>query len=486
MRRPFELGLRFALALTVAFLVLPLAAIFLRVSPVELLASLRDEAAVDALLVSLKTSAIAHAFILVVGTPAAYFLATRRFRGRSLVLTLMELPLVLPPAVAGLALLATFGQRGLLGGTLDALGLSVSFTQAAVVLAVILVASPFYLRQAIAAFEAVDPQFADASRTLGVGPLGTFRRVALPLARGGLGAGSTLAFARGLGEFGATIMFAGSAPGPDADHAADDLRGARPRLRRRARGRRAARARQPGHPPRIQATPHVDGLSVDLAHPLRSFRLELTLAVDGDAVALAGPSGAGKTSILRAVAGLLRPERGRVVLGSEVWLDTERGIDVPPEERSVGYVFQDYALFPHLTVAQNVAFAGREGASALLERFRISHLASARPYELSGGERQRVALARALARRPRVLLLDEPTAALDAHTRVAVRLELRDLLHEIGIPALLVTHDFEDAAALAARVGVLVHGRLVQLGTPTELVRRPPTRSSRASRAETS
>ncbi len=217
----------------------------------------------------------------------------------------------------------------------------------------------------------------------------------------------------------------------------------------------------------------MDGLSVDLAHPLRSFRLELTLAVDGDAVALAGPSGAGKTSILRAVAGLLRPERGRVVLGSEVWLDTERGIDVPPEERSVGYVFQDYALFPHLTVAQNVAFAGRQGASALLERFRISHLASARPYELSGGERQRVALARALARRPRILLLDEPTAALDAHTRVAVRLELRDLLHEIGIPALLVTHDFEDAAALAARVGVLVHGRLVQLGTPTELVQAP-------------
>ncbi len=213
MRRPFELGLRFALALTVAFLVLPLAAIFLRVSPVELLASLRDEAAVDALLVSLKTSAVAHAFILVVGTPAAYFLATRRFRGRSLVLTLMELPLVLPPAVAGLALLATFGQRGLLGGTLDALGLSVSFTQAAVVLAVILVASPFYLRQAIAAFEAVDPHFTDASRTLGVSPFGTFRRVALPLARGGLGAGSTLAFARGLGEFGATIMFAGSLQG---------------------------------------------------------------------------------------------------------------------------------------------------------------------------------------------------------------------------------------------------------------------------------
>ena len=213
MRRPFEVTLWVACGATLLFLVLPLAAIFLRIPPVELFRQLGDEAAVDAIVVSLKTSAIAHVVILVVGTPAAYLLATRRFRGRSTVLTLIELPLVLPPAVAGLALLATFGQRGLLGDTLDTLGVQVSFTQVAVVLAVIFVASPFYLRQAIAAFEGVDPHLTDASRTLGVGPFGTFRRVALPLARGGLGAGSTLAFARGLGEFGATIMFAGSLQG---------------------------------------------------------------------------------------------------------------------------------------------------------------------------------------------------------------------------------------------------------------------------------
>jgi molybdate transport system permease protein len=212
-RRTFEVGLWLSCAVTLLFLALPLAAIFLRISPAELLAQLGDEAAVDAIVVSLKTSAIAHVFILGVGTPAAYLLATRRFRGRSAVLTVIELPLVLPPAVAGIALLAAFGQRGLLGGTLDALGVSISFTQVAVVLAVILVASPFYLRQAIASFEAVDSHLTDASRTLGVGPFGTFRRVALPLARGGLGAGSTLAFARGLGEFGATIMFAGSLQG---------------------------------------------------------------------------------------------------------------------------------------------------------------------------------------------------------------------------------------------------------------------------------
>ena len=217
----------------------------------------------------------------------------------------------------------------------------------------------------------------------------------------------------------------------------------------------------------------MDELHLDLAQPLRAFDLELALDVGAEALAIAGPSGAGKTTILRAVAGLVAPARGRIALDGETWLDTERGVSLRPEERSVGFVFQDYALFPHLTVAQNVGFAAQARVPELLERFRIGHLAKARPGELSGGERQRVALARALAREPRVLLLDEPTAALDAHTRAAVRLELRDLLHEIGLPTLLVTHDFEDAAALAARVGVLVEGRIVQLGSPTDLVDAP-------------
>jgi len=212
-RRLFTAVLVAAALLTVAFLVFPILAVFLRISPVELAGQLGNDAAVDALLVSLKTSAIAHAIVLLVGTPAAYLLASRRFPGRAAVLTLIELPLVLPPAVAGIGLLAAFGRLGLLGGTLDALGISVSFTQVAVVLAVLLVASPFYLRAAVAAFESVDQGLLEASRTLGAGPARTFARVALPLAAAGLGAGSTLAFARGLGEFGATIMFAGSLQG---------------------------------------------------------------------------------------------------------------------------------------------------------------------------------------------------------------------------------------------------------------------------------
>jgi molybdate transport system ATP-binding protein len=216
----------------------------------------------------------------------------------------------------------------------------------------------------------------------------------------------------------------------------------------------------------------VDLLHLDLQTPLRLFDLELSLRAGAETVALVGPSGAGKSTALRCVAGLVRPARGLVRAGDETWLDTERGIDRRPEERSVGFVFQDYALFPHLSVEANVRFGGSAGRG-LLERFGIQHLARARPRELSGGERQRVALARALARRPRVLLLDEPLSALDAHTRAAVRAELHDLLRELELPTILVTHDFDDAAALADRIGVLVDGRLLQTGTAAELVAAP-------------
>jgi ABC-type sulfate/molybdate transport systems ATPase subunit len=211
-------------------------------------------------------------------------------------------------------------------------------------------------------------------------------------------------------------------------------------------------------------------LRINLAVPTRSFELAVALEVGRETVALVGPSGAGKTTVLRAVAGLVRPSRGTVECDGTLWFGP--GTNLRPEQRSVGFVFQEYALFPHLTVEQNVRFGGG-AVDGLLERLGIADLTRAKPRDLSGGERQRVALARALARRPQVLLLDEPMAALDPHTRATVRGELRDLLHELGLPALLVTHDFEDAAALADRVGVLVDGKLRQVGTPAELLAEP-------------
>jgi ABC-type sulfate/molybdate transport systems ATPase subunit len=214
----------------------------------------------------------------------------------------------------------------------------------------------------------------------------------------------------------------------------------------------------------------VDTLTADLRVPLRAFDVELTLEVEGT-VALVGPSGAGKSTVLRAVAGLLRPTAGRITLGGDVWFDEHTWRR--PEERPVGMMFQHYALFPHLSVRQNVMFGARENVAPLLERFGLARLADAQPNSLSGGEQQRVALARALARGPRLLLLDEPLAALDAHTRAAVRSELRDVLRTSGLPALVVTHDFEDAASLADLVGVVVDGRLRQLASPAALVARP-------------
>jgi molybdate transport system ATP-binding protein len=217
----------------------------------------------------------------------------------------------------------------------------------------------------------------------------------------------------------------------------------------------------------------VGSLRLDIALPLRAFPLELALEADAETVALVGPSGAGKTTVLRAVAGLAKPARGRIVCGDETWFDAEARIDLRPEGRPVGFVFQEYALFPHLSVRANVAYGGPARADELLERFGLARLASVRPTELSGGERQRVALARALARDPQVVLLDEPLAALDAHTKREVRAELHELLQELHLPTLLVTHDFEDASLLADRIAVLAEGKLLQLGRPEEFLATP-------------
>lgn len=211
--RWFPLVLAGALALALAFLTVPIAAIFLEAGPAELLSSLDNERALDALELSLLTSSIALALILVIGTPAAYLLATRSFRGRGTIITLIELPLVVPPAVAGIALLAAFGPSGLLGGAIEDLGIQLVFETAGVVVALTFVASPFYLRQAQTAFEAIDPSWIGAARTLGASEARAFVSIAIPAALPGLLAGTALAWGRALGEFGATIIFAGSFQG---------------------------------------------------------------------------------------------------------------------------------------------------------------------------------------------------------------------------------------------------------------------------------
>ena len=215
MRRPGWFGALLALCFAVAlsFLTVPVVAIFANSSPADLVSSLGERGALDALWLSLRTTAASIATTLVIGTPAAYLLVTRSFRGKAAVVTLVELPLVLPPAVAGIALLAALGPRGILGGAVEAAGIQLSFATAGVVVAVTFVSSPFYVRQAMAAFAAVDRSLLDASRTLGASEARGFLRVLIPVALPGLASGLALALGRALGEFGATLMFAGSFQG---------------------------------------------------------------------------------------------------------------------------------------------------------------------------------------------------------------------------------------------------------------------------------
>jgi molybdate transport system ATP-binding protein len=230
-------------------------------------------------------------------------------------------------------------------------------------------------------------------------------------------------------------------------------------------------------------------LAVDLRARVGAMTLELALSTAQAPLALAGPNGAGKTSLLLLILGVLRPDAGRVGLGDRVLFDAARGIDVPTEERRIGYVPQDYALFPHMTVVENLEFAlachdrdgahnrgsgprrraRRDEAMALLADLEVSALAPRRPRTLSGGERQRVALARALAVAPEALLLDEPLAALDVGARRQVRAFLASYLTRLGLPAIVVTHDPTDAVALGERIAVVEAGRLVQVGTAAEL-----------------
>jgi molybdate transport system permease protein len=211
--RAFTAALALALGLVAAFLALPIVALLTEVPPRDLPDLLSTDPVREAMLVTARTNLVANALILLLGTPAAYLLATSAFRGRAALVTLLELPLVLPPAVAGIGLLTVFGATGRLGERLADAGIVLPFTEWAVVLAVVFVAGPLYLRQALSAFESVDPALTAAARTLGAGPARTFRRIALPLAAGGLFAGWVLAFARGIGEFGATIIFAGNVQG---------------------------------------------------------------------------------------------------------------------------------------------------------------------------------------------------------------------------------------------------------------------------------
>ncbi|MER5783630.1 ABC transporter permease [Streptomyces mobaraensis] len=594
-RTPLALGVPAGLA--VVFLLVPLAGVLARTPWGSLPSRVGSHEVRQALALSLAVSGWALLLSLVLGVPLAWLLARVDFPGKALVRCLVMLPMVLPPTVAGVALLQGYGRRGVAGPWLEEwFGVTLPFSTAGAVVASAFVAMPFLVISLEGALAGLHPRYEETAVSLGAAPLRVFRTVTLPMVAPGLVAGAALCWARALGEFGATITFAGNLPGETQTLPLqvylllqDDPEGATAvsllllaiaaavllALRgrwlgggtavRRSRGREAAAdvagAAGPGAeartaagsgapvrscaeasagvsggtPPKDTPPKEVKGvprhpLSADArtdtraegaetrsegdarpgagirpgadpdpgtdpgpgpdpgtdatraAYPLSAHVTGATRAVldvpPGTTVAVVGPNGAGKTTLLRALLGLTRRAAARP-------LDLGGGdlSAAPAHRRRIAWVPQDGALFPHLTALANTAYGlraqgvsraeARREARAGLDELGIGHLAHRRPHELSGGQAQRVALARALAARPRLLLMDEPLAALDQSAKASVRQALRRRLAGFGGVCLLVTHDPVEAVSLADRVLVLEDGEVVQYAAPDELARLP-------------
>ncbi|MFK0012529.1 ABC transporter permease [Streptomyces sp. NPDC091027] len=514
-RPPLTLALPALLA--VAFLLLPLIGILVRTPWGDLGRHLSSPGVVEALRLSLLVSLWALGLSLVLGVPLAWLLARVEFKGKALVRSLVLLPMVLPPTVGGVALLLGFGRRGLLGPWLEGtFGITLPFHTSGAVVAATFVAMPFLVISLEGALGGLKQSYEETAGSLGASPVRVFFTVTLPMVAPGLVAGAALTWARALGEFGATITFAGNLPGTtqtlplqvylllqDRPEAATSVSllllaiamGVLIALRGRwtstpvARGTRHREAAAPEEavreapaPAAGAAAPDGDAAREPAGHwPLHAVvtgfnRLTLD-AEPGTTIAVVGENGAGKTTLLRALLGLTPRAHAALRLG-----DTDVTA-LPPHKRQVAWVPQDGALFPHLSALANTAYGlrarrvpraeARREAQDWLDRLGVGHLAHRRPAQLSGGQAQRVALARALAARPRLLLLDEPLAALDQTTRAHVRHTLRTHLAGFGGVCLIVTHDPVEAVSLADRVLVLADGLALQDAPPAEVSRHP-------------
>lgn len=498
-------------------LVLPVLALVLATTPADLTAGARHPLFAQAFWLSVHTTMIAMLVILACGTPLAWWLATARTRQTRAVELLARLPIVIPPAVVGIGLLQTFGRNGVFGPLFQALDLQVPFSTVAVVLAQVVVAAPFYIQSAASAFQRVDPDLMIVARTLGQRPAGVFLRVALPLAMPGLIGGASLSWARALGEFGATLLFAGNLPGvtqtmPLAIYTALEsdvhmapalsltlavtglslitiLRGLPALWIRRRTTPRTVHASEPhlNRPKRSVIRQEASDWQVRLNARMGTFDLDVDLRGGSAPVMLIGPNGAGKTTLLRLITGVYEPHAGLIRIGDDVLYDSERKLTRSPEQRRVAYVPQGHGLFPHLNVTDNVAFGlhavrprlsrdhRRKAATALLTDLEATHLVNRLPATLSGGEQQRAALARALLIHPLLLLLDEPLASLDARARRTTRAYLAAQLADREHPTIVITHDARDVLALGADVYAIEDGKIVQHGPAERIASEPAT-----------
>jgi len=468
--------------------------------------------------ISLKVVAVATLLSFGLGLTMAYRMVHTQGRWRSLIDGLCIAPLILPPTVVGFVLLQLLGRRGLVGRLLQQLQVDLIFTWYAGAIAAAVVTFPLMYRTALAAFEQIDGNLLQVARTLGVSEWRIFWHLSLPLALPGILAGTTLAFARGLGEFGATLMLAGNIPGvtttiPLAIFAAVEAgdtaeawfwsavilsislsaialtnlwvaqrqrhsQNFRLVLRRPPVRRPTALRHYPPPAPPSAAT----GLVVDLHKTLPDYDLRVQFQGDRQTLGILGASGAGKSVLLRCIAGIDTPDAGLIMLNGRVLFDARRGINVPSRDRHIGLLFQNYALFPHLTVAQNIVFGERDRPSHLAPRIAaqlaalgLKGVGDRYPHQLSGGQQQRVALARALIRQPQLLLLDEPFSALDTHLRSQMEQELSATLENYDGTSLLVTHNLEEAYRLCQNLLILDAGRAIATGSKHQIFEQPQT-----------
>ncbi|MDZ8185942.1 MAG: molybdate ABC transporter permease subunit [Nostoc sp. ChiSLP02] len=463
--------------------------------------------------ISLKTSLLATFITFFLGIAAAYWMLGYRGKGKSLIEGIFIAPLILPPTVVGFLLLLFFGKNGPVGKLMQTFDFTIVFTWYGAAIAATVVSFPLMYKTALGAFEQIDSNLLRVARTLGAAESTIFWRISLPLALPGILAATTLAFARALGEFGATLMLAGNIPGqtqtiPMAIYFAVEA-GAMEEawfwaiaimvislsgiigvnLWQELREKRAGGAGEAGGVRgevfyRVDSSFESRGLFVEIEKILPSFHLKVAFSSNEQPLGLLGGSGAGKSMILRCIAGIETPTRGRIVLNGRVLFDSEKGINVPSRDRRIGFLVQNYALFPNMSVAQNIAFGLPKGLSAgsirvqieeLLLKMQLQGLGDRYPHQLSGGQQQRVALARALASQPEALLLDEPFSALDTHLRSQLEQQMTETLADYQGVTLFVTHNMEEAYRLCPNLLVLEHGRAVHHGSKYDIFERPMT-----------
>ena len=473
--------------------------------------------------ISLKTALVATIVTFFLGIAAARWMVGYRGKGKALIEALLISPLVLPPTVVGFLLLLLFGNNSPLGQLLLRLEASIIFSWPATVIAATVVAFPLMYKTALGAFEQIDANLLRAARTLGASEWTVFWAVIVPLATPGIVAGTILAFTRALGEFGATLMLAGNIPGetqtiPLAIYfavEAGDMGQAwvwvlviltlsltaiaivniystsstpfssspSPSPSSSLSSSFSANSASLRFvSPSFPFSPETK-LVVDIQKQLKGFSLCVAFSAGEDTLGLLGASGAGKSMILRCIAGLETPTIGRIVLNGRILFDSEQSINLPSHKRRIGFLFQNYALFPHMTVAQNIAFGlqrlpeaeRNRRVQAQMAAVQLHQMGNRYPHQLSGGQQQRVALARAMAIEPEILLLDEPFSALDTHLRSQMEKQLIETLASYQGVSLFVTHNLEEAYRVCQNLLVLSEGKTRACGAKENIFERPTT-----------